>query len=194
MIVALEMAHQLKDLGREVVLLVVIDWAPRMIVKMSGWRHILRLAHRAVLWIKAEKAQGNGSFWSLAIRACENTGVLASRMLDRTKRSPLDVWKDRKTFSRTHVEFMEAFHEQLVKYEPKRPYDGRVLVVVAGSAQLFHLSIVKESWARIARRLEVFWVKGATHETMMTMPYVGLVANHLRKQLNSIGTEAPRAP
>jgi thioesterase domain-containing protein len=184
--VALEMAHQLKDLGREVVLLVAIDWLPPMLeVELSGWRHALRLAHKVPLWIKKEKAVGNGSLWLLARR----TSVLTFRVLSRTKRSPLDDWGIRKNLSRTHGEFVESFYEQLEKYDRKKPYDGRVLAIVAQTGPLFHLSIVKESWAKIANQLEVFCVKGAMHATIMKMPHVGLVARHLREQLNSIWRE-----
>jgi thioesterase domain-containing protein len=194
-IVALEMAHQLKDCGREVVLLVVIDWVPPTIaVKMSGWRRSLKFAHKVVLWIKSERAVGNKSFWSLARRAFEKTSRLTSRMLGGTKPSPIDEWKNLKKLSRTHVEFMESFHEQLEKYNAKKPYDGRVLAVVSETGPLFHLSSVKESWSKITNQLEVFCVRGSMHETLMTMPHVGFLGNHLQKRLNTIWMERHKIP
>jgi thioesterase domain-containing protein len=194
-IVALEMAHQLKGLGREVALLVVIDWAPPTIaVKISGWRRSLKLAHRVVLWIKSERAVGNRSFWYLAKRAFEKTSALTSRMLGRTKRSPLDNWKNLKKLSRTHVEFMESFHEQLEKYNANKPYDGRVLAVVSETGPSFQLSPVKDSWAKIANQLEVFCVKGSMHETLMKTPRVRLVAEHLQKRLSTIRMERHEIP
>jgi thioesterase domain-containing protein len=186
-IVALEMAQQLRELGREDVLLVGLDLAPEIDAGMSYSRYALKLALNVPRWIKSEKLTEREARRLLSKQALKKANRLMSKILGIT-RSPLLDGRGSLDLSEPHKRFIETFFEELEKYQPK-PYDGRVLAIVAGTEPLFHLELVKEKWAKIASHLEVVCVKEATHRTIMTMPHVAQAAKHLQEWLESISAE-----
>jgi thioesterase domain-containing protein len=182
-IVALEMAQQLRKLGREDVLLVVIDLAPEIDVGMSYSRYALKLLLNVPRWIKSEKLSQRESRRVLSKQALKKANRFISRIAGIT-RSPLLEGRGSLDLSEPHKRFIEAFFEGLEKYEPK-PYDGRVLAIVAGTEPLFHLELVEEKWSKIASHLDVVCIEAATHRNLMTMPYVAQAAKQLQEWLES---------
>jgi thioesterase domain-containing protein len=182
-IVALEMAQQLKELGREDVLLVVIDDAPEVDAGISYSRYALKLALNVPRWIKSEKLTERESRRVLSKHALKKANRLMSKMLGGNRR-PLSEGRGSLNLSEPHKRFIEAFFEELEKYQPK-PYGGQVLAIVAGTEPLFHLELAEEKWAKIASHLDVVCVEEATHRTIMTMPHVVQAAKQLQGWLES---------
>jgi thioesterase domain-containing protein len=178
-IVALEMARQLKNRGREDVALVAIDLAPEIDAEMSRWTYALKLARNVPCWIKSEKITEREFRRELSKHALKKANRLMSKILGRT-RSPLLEGRASLNLSEPHKRFIEAFFEKLENYDPK-PCDGAVLAVVAGTEPLFHLELVEEKWAKIAKNLDVVCIKEATHRNLMSVPHVAKHRGKIRR-------------
>ena len=197
-IIALEMAQQLRAIGRNVPLLVALDgapcntggginpWNPRY-----GWKLICNLPS----WIKDDQRQN----WSLSAFTRRVAAKLAFRTLvgmptfirqqtlhDEAVRDLMDNtgWLSGQR------SFIRALYAAARDYIPE-PYAGRVIVYEARIQPLWHLLQVGAAWTKIVRHIEIVIVDGS-HTNLLEEPAVGVLAAHLRVQLAALwaATEA----
>ncbi|AYA36445.1 amino acid adenylation domain-containing protein [Hymenobacter oligotrophus] len=163
--VAFEMAHQLRALGKEVVLLAVIDCeadAPKTLAPPPFWARLERQWHR-LRWVAR-------SFWRYPLAACQHYGAYAKWLMQRV------AGQLPSNHPETEVERFHAIWAQndqaWDRYQPK-PYDGVIDVIKARN----RIHVVFEpryyGWQPYSRRGVRMHEVSGDHEGMLLPP------NHL---------------
>ena len=203
-IIALEMARQLRDLGRSVPLLAALDGAPCN--TGAGWkvrdpRYLLALAANLPRWIRDDSNQD----WSPRGIARRIEGKLAYRYgigaatsaPSLSSRGTLDGETIRKLaesdgWQGEQKAFIHAMYDAMVDYIPM-PYSGNVVVYETKTQPLFHLRQIGAAWAAIAPGAEIVAIEG-NHTGMVTDPAIGIIARHFLSRLAFRPDRATRAP
>jgi acyl transferase domain-containing protein/thioesterase domain-containing protein/acyl carrier protein len=195
-VIALEMAQQLRAIGRNVELLVAIDGAPPVAgAGTSHWNPVYywKLLCNFPNWVSEDLLLD----FSIPVFASRVRNKLVSRLkiaaaaLRREKdlhEYEVGGFMELSDFSDTQVKFMGALFNALHAYRAK-PYAGRVLLFKAKTEPLHHLLEVEKSWSKFVSDLEVIPVRG-THVSIVQEPYVRAVANGLKNLLASYHREA----
>jgi thioesterase domain-containing protein len=175
-IVALEVAQQLRACGRDVALLVAIDWAPENTGIVDAQNSTFRTLR---CWFRDEW-QSQQSFnvgkYLLMIKQKlfsaaqqeENSQPLMVRM----------VIEGDPSFTIREKEFLATFYQALHAYVPQE-YRGNVLAFVA---TLEPYKKIAEKWKTIAPSLRTISVKG-THNTIVRGADVKILAARLCEEL-----------
>ena len=188
-VVALEMAQQLRALGREVALLVAFDGAPCNTgagISRRNPLYALKLARNLPGWFRCQIRHdaSAAALW----RRIAGKIVLRSRLRAPAFRNAqtLDGRTIQKVVDRTGAlgddhGFVSAFYNALLAYVP-RPYSGAVLVYEAKVKPFDHLPQVEAVWTKLAARCTVVVVPG-NHEDLFEAPAVDMLATRLREEL-----------
>ena len=192
-IIALEMARQLRALGRTVPLIAALDGAPCN--TGAGWkpwdpRYLLALAINLPRWIRDDANQDwswrgivNRLEGKLAYRfgigaaprgpSLASQGTLDGETIRKLAES--DGWRgDQKAF-------IHAMYKAMIDYVPK-PYDGAVVVYETRTQPLIHLRQIGAAWKAIAPRTEIVPIEG-NHTGMVVDPAIGVIARHFLSKL-----------
>ena len=187
-ILALEMAQQLRERGREVPLLVALDGAPcntgaglsrwhplyswKLVCNLPGWIRI-QLLTKASLTACVQEIARKFAFrlhLALPIRSEQTLNGSAVETLLDTAGLPSD-----------QRGFIRAFYQAMLAYVPRR-FEGRVIVYEARIQPLDHLLQVGAAWKQIARQTEIVVLDG-NHESIFTAPAAQVFTEHLRERL-----------
>jgi thioesterase domain-containing protein len=188
-VIALEMARQLRALGRHVPLLVVLDG----ILANSGggiriWnpRYYWQLASNLPRWVADDLFEERHS---LVGRIRSKLQAIVQRPKKRTKINShkIDTFVDSTGWLPEQVSFARKLYDAGEKYVPKR-YEGRVIVYAAKTQPLLHLLQVEATWGEICSCNETVHLEG-THSNFLRQPRVLVLANHLRDRLEMFRTE-----
>jgi thioesterase domain-containing protein len=191
-IIALEMAQQLRAIGRDVPLLVAFDGAPcNTGAGISRWnpRYSWRQLRNLPRWAKEDQRQK----WSWRAFARRVSERLAFRVLvavptvgyEQTLHSGMvrDLLSN-SGWSSDQLSFIRALYEAQRRYVPM-PYEGRVVLYEAQTQPLFHLLQLGAAWKKIAKRSEIVSLDGA-HGGIFLEPAIGLIAGDLRTRLEEL--------
>ena len=191
-IVALEVAQQLRAIGRDVPLLVALDGAPantgaglKPWHPLYAWQLLLNLP----AWFQQQRLLNE------TVSACLHTILrkLAFRVNIATRpkatAQTLDAESvndllDSKHFSDGHKAFIGAFYDAMLAYRPQ-PYAGAVLVFEAKVQPIFHLLQVGAAWRTIATDIEVVSIR-SNHETLFREPALTVLADYLGERLGQL--------
>jgi amino acid adenylation domain-containing protein len=188
--VALEMAQQLRALGRRVGVLAIIDYGPGA---PEGWSGRLRTAGHFVAnlpqWLRYDLLQAGwpairgrvrrkmaGARHRLATPGPETPAQLAERAVDEM----FDRDRMPGAYRRLTIDQLEAFY----RYHPT-PYDGRVLLFWARCRPLFHSLSPDLGWGRYANGGFDRVVVRCNHDNILSAPHVQVVAAALDRALNA---------
>ena len=186
-IIALEMAQILRQRGREISLLIILDG---ILYNTGGglsiWNplYYFKLGQNLPRWIADNIAEGNGVRRVLSRIKTELKLAMADRPLLRPivqRGSLLDIFLDLRRWPPAQAAFARALYDALERYEPTA-YEGPVLVYVAKTQPLFHLLQVRAAWKKIATRVEAIFVEG-THQGMLRGSRAGILAEDLKARL-----------
>ena len=187
--IALEMAQQLREEGREVALLVSIDASPAN--TGGGSRHMSpgyfwKVLRNLPRWVADDLAMKFS--WSRLFRRIVSKTARMIKGLAVAGYSPEEIAQRRASafvsagdYSQSTKAFMEVLILTLRKYSP-RPYQGKVLLYKARTEPLLVAREIELKWRRIAENLEVVPVKG-THLTVLDDGNVSFLAEHLDTRL-----------
>ena len=196
-IVALEVARQLRALGRDVPLLVALDGAPCNSgagLRRSDPRYAWRLLRNLPGWMRHHVLQ-SGSWHAIAQEIGEKLAFRLRLNLPRLKGDqPLDQgavqtvlnaqgWKE------GQQGFIRAMYDAMRVYMPQ-PYTGPVAVYEATIQPLDHLMQVGTIWRAIAPEAEIVPLEGI-HDRLMREPTVSRLATHLRARLTAASELTP---
>jgi thioesterase domain-containing protein len=200
-IVALEMAQQLKNIhGREVSLLIAIDYAPlntpadkrpfgifeRVARFYYGTTSPVRWAYGAVKRSQSLRA----AVKVLRDKAEESSArkkAFRQEEVSLFQRHPAEArlsFFDR--IPREGQEYAKALYTAAEEYVPAK-YSGPVVVYVSTAQPLRIESRVEEKWRDIADSVEVFVVKG-THESILEPKDSRPLAEHLKRKLDQVAS------
>lgn len=190
-VIALEMAQQLRAIGRDVPLLVALDGAPcntkagiRVWNPYYGWKLIRNLPR----WIRDDQ-QHAWSFRSFIRRVVGKFAFHGQLRLPVIGRQTLhaDAVQDLLNsdgWSSGQTSFIRALYAATRDYIPG-PYMGRVIVYEAKTQPLWHLLQVGAAWRTIAAQIEIMSLDGS-HTSLLQAPAVGALAEDLRIRLAAI--------
>ncbi|SRR5579871_2394190 len=190
-VIALEMAQQLRAMGRDVGLLVVFDgelfntgtrlssynpiyWV-KLILNVPAWvRDFLLVEFTFLSFCKTIRLKAIALAKSINARFRGNgsSGHAVEGFIDLSRCTP------------DHAAFMKTLFETQYGYYPK-PYAGRVVLYVAKTQSLAHLRQVEASWQTIAPQAEIVKCK-ATHTSLLRSPKGDVVAQHLASVLSEL--------
>jgi thioesterase domain-containing protein len=198
--IAFEMAHQLRALGRDVSLLVVFDGELfNTGVEISAYNPLywLKLLLNAPAWIRdflmvefTFRSFGRTVFYK-TIAAGK---TILAKLAGKSSGHAVEGFINLDNCTAEHVAFMKVLFDNQFKYVP-REYSGRVLVCVAETQPLTRLCQVEAPWRTIAPNSEVVRFKG-THTSLMRSPKGLAVAACLAHKLGEIdeNSESPLQP
>jgi thioesterase domain-containing protein len=189
--IALEMAHQLRAIGRDVGLLVIFDgelfntgiqvspynpiyWG-KLILNIPAWiRDFLLVEFTLASFFKTIRLKAIALAESINARlhGKRSSGHAVEGFIDLSRCTP------------DHAAFMKTLFEIQYNYCPKE-YSGRVVLYVAKTQALTHVRQVETSWRTIAPQAEVVKCKG-THTSMLRSPKGQIVAQHLAAVLDEM--------
>ena len=200
--IALEMAQQLRDRGREVSLLVVFDGELFNTGAEIGSRdpfYWLELMKNFPLWMTAVVKEGY-SFQTLC-RKARNKAIATRKAIMAKMRGEAVTMEltaenfaniDLNSCSPEHVAFINTLFGIQFDYTPRK-YSGDVLVYAAKIQRPSRLSQVAAAWRRVAPASEIVCVSG-THSTIMRPPDGYAVAKHLAGRIAEIESPHRLAP
>jgi thioesterase domain-containing protein len=190
-IIALEIAHKLSLLGREVGLLVIVDEAPPQTTfpALRPWNppYLLELARNLPGWILHADVLKKGAFHSFGRRVSNKVIAFgkAAMGLKRDQRVgggyALDRILNLSRYPLAQKLFIYRLYAAVVGYVPEK-YTGAVVVYEAGIKPLLHLPQVGRKWREIAPRAEIVSITGM-HTDMLRDPCVDELAKDMRKRI-----------
>ena len=191
-VLALEMARQLRALGRDVPLLVAMDGAPCNTgagLKRRDPRYAWRLLRNLPGWVKHHVLRSDSprAFFreiagKIAFRVRLNLPALRTdQPLDE---ATVHALLNASGWQAGQQAFIRALYDAMRVYVPQ-PYEGRVLVYEAGTQPLDHLMQVAAIWKTIARRTEIVRLEGI-HDRLLKSPAVDALSQHLRLRLTEL--------
>ena len=155
--ITLEMAHILKQRGREVSLLISFDGVLYHTgARLGSWTpsYLSRLLENARRWVNYARVNRLGKVMSF--RALRRDWKLAKACRAIERNAPGDVSDTFLVESKWPVKrlpFIRSLYRAVALYKP-RPYDGRVLVYLADVEPFFHLWQVDVCWTSVAPKAE----------------------------------------
>ena len=194
--IALEMAQQLREGGREVALLVSVDAAPANTgggsprFSMGYYWKVIRNVPR---WV-ADDLAFRFSWSHLFRRVIHKSSSLIKRIAvarsnkEEIARYRAEAFVSAGAYSESTNEFMKAFYLTLGRYVPK-PYRGRTVLYMTRTEPLFRVRGLDLKWKKISTDLEIVRVNG-THLTVLDENNVGLLAQDLNARLRECRARA----
>jgi thioesterase domain-containing protein len=189
-IVALELAQQLRAAGRDVALLVAIDWAPENTGIQSVKQRFL-YSKRAWAYEKWKTRDSLSSLTKILFNTLRDCWF-KEPYCEKTEESTLptivkNIWSI-PGLTDLQKTFIMRFYKGACNYVPKS-YTGDVLLFVASYS--VHQRD-EEKWARLAPNLESVRLKG-THATIVRWRDAGNLIDHLSRHMTKVSTRAEKA-
>ena len=190
-VIALEMAQQLREMGRDVPLLIALDGAPcNTGAGLARWHplYIGRLLANLPRWIRDDRT----SDWSihgvrqriqekLAFYFGRGAGSLrGGQTLDADTMNAVlrkDGW------SADQRSFVYALHKAMLAYVPKA-YAGPILVFETKTQPLFHLRQISAAWRKINPSAEISLLHG-NHTGLIKQDAARTIARGIIDRLGS---------
>jgi thioesterase domain-containing protein len=196
-VIALEMAQQLRALGREVPLLIVFDgelFNTGADISKLNPLYWLKLALNIPAWIR-DFLMVEFTFRSFCrtvmFKCLTLTKSISARFLGTKSGHAVEGFIDLRRCTPDHAAFMKELFDNQYNYRPKE-YPGRVLVCVAKTHALTHLSQVEAPWRKIAPRVEVTKFR-ATHTSLIRPPNGLAVAEYLTNAFAKVAAIEPNS-
>ena len=198
-IIALEMAQQLRRLGRDVPLLIALDGAPcNTGAGLPPWHplYIAKLLANVPRWLRDDRE----SDWSLrGVRRRLNEklafrfglGARALRGGQTLDAATMNALLDKDGWSADQKSFVHAIHKAMLAYVPK-PYPGRVLVFETETQPLHHLRQIGAAWRKICDDPEIVRLKG-NHSSLIKGTTAEAIAQRVLQHLRE-RDDAPSEP
>jgi thioesterase domain-containing protein len=193
-IIALEMAQQLRAIGRDVPLLIAFDGAPcNTGAGMSRWNPLYswKLACNLPRWIRGKGEVSQGWSWGVFVRRLAGTLIFQMRVTSPRLRNEQtlegDVAQallDSVGWSNNQRSFIRALYDASRAYVPQA-YAGRVVVYEAKTQPLNHLRQVGPAWSKIAPSANIVQIQ-TNHLGMFEEPCLHMVAEHLHAILDGV--------
>jgi thioesterase domain-containing protein len=189
-VIALAMADKLRDLGRDVGPLLMIDGVPENTgAAMSRWkpRYWFELLRNIRGWINHGDLMRSRTLHSLLWSISNNASAIGKSAIGLKRGQKLgggyaiDGIMDVSRYQPVHKSFVNRLFEALFAHTPKS-YPGQVVVYEATVKPLLYLPQVGHIWQKFARQAEVVEIVG-THISMMHDPYVPALANDMRARI-----------
>jgi thioesterase domain-containing protein len=189
-VIALAMADKLRELGREVGPLLMVDGVPENTgVALSRWklRYWFELARNVRGWLTHGDLMRNRTLHSLLWSISNNATAIGKRAIGLKRGQKLgggyaiEGIMDVSRYQPVHRSFVNRLFQALFDYRPKS-YSGSVIVYEATVKPLLYLPQIGLIWQKFAPQAEIVKVVG-THISMMHDPYVGSLANDMRKRI-----------
>jgi thioesterase domain-containing protein len=155
---ALELARQMRENGREIPLLVAIDMAPENIEIPFG-RNSLRNKIKTFVRDCEDKNR--------LMAAADFAGTILNRMLAKFLHDRPDfitLLREYRSITPGDIAQMRRYHAAAFACPPPAPYDGKVLVIEAGLER--HVR-VRERWQSFASDVVAEVIEGATHSSIV---------------------------
>jgi thioesterase domain-containing protein len=188
--IALEMARQLRSLGRNVDLVVVLDgeifntggdispynpiyWI-KLLLNVPSWTRDFVMVEFTVQTF----------FRTVFHKAIAVAKTIATKMRGGAGGHAVEGFIDLSKCTPDHAAFMKRMFEVQYDYIP-RQYSGRVLVCMAKTHALTHLKQLEATWPKIAPNSEVVRFSG-THTSILNLPNVLPVAERLARKFQEI--------
>lgn len=188
-VIAVEMARQLRELDRDVPLLVALDGAPCNTgggLSRQNPRYLVQMIANLPRWIRDER----DSDWSLkgirarlAEKSAAQRGGVALQDIDTLDSGAVEAIMSRPGWSPAQKAFVRTIYQALVAYVPQR-HVGRVLVFETETQPLTHLRQVGAAWRAIASDCEIVAVRG-NHSGLIREPIAGELAAEICRQLTA---------
>ena len=191
-IVALEMAHQLRQLGREVPLLVALDGAPcNTGAGLPRWHplYLGKLLANVPRWIRDDR-ESDWSLGGLRRRVEEKlafkfgVGARALRGMQTLDAETMNALLHRDGWSGAQKAFVHAIYKAMTAYVP-RPYAGRVLVFETETQPLHHLRQIGAVWRKISQNPEIVRLRG-NHSGLISRPTSEMIARHVLHRMSAL--------
>jgi thioesterase domain-containing protein len=179
--IALEMAQQLRALGRDVRLLIVFDgelYNTGAELSISNPAYWIKLALNVPAWIRM-------FYRSIPRKVVARTKPAIAILIGKPDGDPVGA------MTSDHAAFVDTLFESQFRYVPKE-YLGRVVVCEAKTQPLTYLFQVEATWRKIAPAAEVVKFNGA-HKSLVHPPDGLAVAQYLRGVFSQID-DAIRPP
>jgi thioesterase domain-containing protein len=190
-VIALAMGEALRQRGREVGPLLVIDGVPENIgigVRRWGPRYWLDLLHNARGWFSHGDLMRQRTLQSLIWSITNNASAIGKSVIGLKRGEKLgggyaiEGIMDVSRYDPAHKSFVNRLFGALFAYAPKG-YTGEVVVYEAGVKPLLYLPKIGHTWSRFAPQSVVVEIVG-THISMMHDPYVPVLAADMRKRIS----------
>jgi thioesterase domain-containing protein len=190
--IAFEMAHQLRALGRSVSFVVVFDgelFNTGTEITASNPLYWLKLLLNVPAWIRDFLLVEFTfrSFWATVLHKIVAAGKTISAKLANKELCAghaVEGFINLDNYTADHASFMKVLFENQFNYVPKE-YSGRVLVCVAQTQALTHLRQVEAPWRKAAPNAEVVHFKG-THTSIMRAPDGKAIADYLSRKFAEV--------
>ncbi len=188
-IIALEVAQQLRARGRTVGLLVAIDWAPENTgAGLPVWhpRYLLELMGNVRNWFVRDDVRRKGIVRAAVRRAADKLTAFTRAgwaiLRGRSGRGhQLAGYMDLTVYQAMQTAFIERLYTALFQYRAAS-YPGDVLVYEATTRPLHRLPQIARIWHALAPRTIVVPV-AARHATIVHDPSVATLAQDLQQRL-----------
>jgi thioesterase domain-containing protein len=196
-VIALAMAAKLRELGREVGPLLMIDGVPENTgVALSRWkpRYWLELTRNVRGWFSHGDLMRSRTLHSLLWSITNNATAIGKGAIGLKRGQKLgggyaiEGIMDVSRYQPTHRSFVNRLFQALFSYTPKS-YSGDVVVYEATVKPLLYLPQIGHIWRQFAPQAEVVEIVG-THISMMHEPYVGPLAKDIQRRLAGLSSRA----
>jgi thioesterase domain-containing protein len=196
--IAFEMAHQLRALGREVSLVVVFDgelFNTGADISAYSPFYWLKLIRNFPAWVRdfLMVEFTFKSFCQTVLNKLVAAGkTIAAKAFGKSLGHKIEGFINLDNFTPDHAAFTKVLFETQFRYVPKQ-YCGRVLICVAKTQALTHLRQLEGPWRKVAPNSQFVQFKG-THTSIMRAPDGFAVADYLARQMAEIDTEGKSLP
>jgi thioesterase domain-containing protein len=188
--IALEMAQQLRALGRDIPLLVVLDGelfntgAEISVFNPIYWIKLVLNSPRWVRDVLLEEFTFRTFLKALPRNIIAKAKSAIAGLAGKRPDDAVEAMIDIRNLTPDHAAFVKALYESQFNYTPKK-YDDRVVVCVAKTQPLAYHLQVEATWRKIAPAADVAKFKG-THASLVFPADGAAVARYLTSVLSEI--------
>lgn len=191
-VIALAMADKLRNLGREVGPLLMIDGVPENTgAAMSRWKPLywLELLRNVPRWVNHGDLMRTRTLHSLLWSISNNASAIGKGAIGLKRGQKLgggyaiEGIMDVSRYQPVHKSFVNRLFQGLFAHSPKG-YPGPVVVYEATVKPLLYWPQIGRIWQKIAQQAEVVEIVG-THISMMHDPYVPALADDMRARITA---------
>ena len=198
-IIALEMARQLRQRGREVPLLIALDGAPcNSGAGLPPWHPVYlgKLLANVPRWIRDDR----NSDWSIRgvrrridekLAFKFGVGADALRGTQTLDAETMNGLLQREGWSSAQKSFVHAVYKAMTGYVPPF-YAGRVLIFETETQPLHHLRQIGAVWRKISRDPDIVVLKG-NHSGLISPATSEVIARHVLRCMSTRGETTARS-
>jgi acyl transferase domain-containing protein/thioesterase domain-containing protein len=196
-VVALEMAHQLREAGEQVHMLALLDvWAPHSGSQTPRWRlsSMLDLLANIPYWIADDVRHASPKeLYERTLSKLRVLKTVVGRRFGRTAakqadvRDALGLWR----YPENRRAWLQAHYDALAKYRAK-PYPGRVTLFRARGGPLLLPRGSDMGWGAVAQGGVDVRVIPGNHGSLFQEPVVQSLARELSDRLNGADADVVR--